>query len=576
MSKTKWFRPAAWPEGVASCPVRLRRAAKWTLLLTLVPSLFACGHSSTGPGSTAIGAKGGTVSLAGGAITLSVPPGALDTTVEFTADSTTSLLQPDLVVSGSVYELGPAVTFSRLATLKVAYDPGKVPPGVRQAELEIQSVQGDGWSPAVGSSIDSSTHVVSGKIDALGTAFGVVAVPAASVTVYPAHYNLRPGETTRLSRSIYGAAGESLPYRRVTWTSGNEDVATVDTSGLVTGVGTGSDTITASVNGRTATASVLVFDCSAQDSVPAGQCAALVDIFDAYAGTAWRTSSLRVTDPCGWRGVTCAGGSVSALSLEGSKDGSISSKVGELTGLDSLEIWSTGHLAGGIPSFLGSLPKLQVLSITGSGVLGSIPPELGQLSNLRELDLDGDSLSGPIPPELGNLSRLTVLRLDNNPLTGSIPPELGKLSSLVELDVFADDLAGSIPRELGQLTNLERLSLGVDQLSGSIPTELGNLSNLTFLALTGTQVSGAIPAEIGNLAKLDTLDLFGNDLTGTVPLSVAQLGGKLQSRFGVTACLFVTTWDPGNTGLSIPDTQDYRDADLDGDGRICGLTIGGQ
>jgi hypothetical protein len=27
--------------------------------------------------------------------------------------------------------------------------------------------------------------------------------------------------------------------------------------------------------------------------------------------------------------------------------------------------------------------------------------------------------------------------------------------------------------------------------------------------------------------------------------------------------------------LSIPDTQDYRDADLDGDGKICFLEVGG-
>jgi Leucine-rich repeat (LRR) protein len=111
-------------------------------------------------------------------------------------------------------------------------------------------------------------------------------------------------------------------------------------------------------------------------------------------------------------------------------------------------------------------------------------------------------------------------------------------------------------------------------LSGSIPKELGDLSNLTFLALTRTQISGSIPSEIGNLAKLDTLLLYGNQLTGPVPLAVAQLGGKLQSEFYLNACSLVLPGIPGNASLSIPDTQDYRDADLDGDGRICGITIG--
>jgi len=58
--------------------------------------------------------------------------------------------------------------------------------------------------------------------------------------------------------------------------------------------------------------------------------------------------------------------------------------------------------------------------------------------------------------------------------------------------------------------------------------------------------------------------LEGNGLSGIVPLPVAQLGAK------VSWCVFVP---PGNEGLYMPDTQPYRDADLDGDGKICGLGL---
>jgi hypothetical protein len=52
-------------------------------------------------------------------------------------------------------------------------------------------------------------------------------------------------------------------------------------------------------------------------------------------------------------------------------------------------------------------------------------------------------------------------------------------------------------------------------------------------------------------------------------LAAAQLGGLIQSTYGLANCDFL----PGNAGLSFPGTQAYRDADLDGDGYICELAI---
>jgi hypothetical protein len=54
---------------------------------------------------------------------------------------------------------------------------------------------------------------------------------------------------------------------------------------------------------------------------------------------------------------------------------------------------------------------------------------------------------------------------------------------------------------------------------------------------------------------------------------VAQLGATIQELFVPSSCVFLP---PGNTGLTIPDTQEFRDADLDADGLICGVPIGGE
>ena len=157
-----------------------------------------------------------------------------------------------------------------------------------------------------------------------------------------------------------------------------------------------------------------------------------------------------------------------------------------------------------------------------------------------------------------------VIRLDLvlNDLTGSIPPELGNLTALQYLGRGWNQLTGTIPAELGDLTDLSYLSLNANNLTGSIPAELGDLAVLGTLSLEGNNLTGSIPVELGNLTALTDLFLFSNGLSGPVPLPVASLGAQLPE------CRLES-----NSGLFIPDSQDYMDADLDNDGFICGIAL---
>lgn len=110
--------------------------------------------------------------------------------------------------------------------------------------------------------INTSTGVVTGK--AAGTAqitaslaggtgtatITVVADPVASVTVSPNPASVSTGQTTQLTATLKSSNGTVLTGRTVTWTSANPSIATVSSSGLVTGVAEGSTTITATAESK--------------------------------------------------------------------------------------------------------------------------------------------------------------------------------------------------------------------------------------------------------------------------------------------------------------------------------------
>ena len=81
-------------------------------------------------------------------------------------------------------------------------------------------------------------------------------------------------------------------------------------------------------------------------------------------------------------------------------------------------------LNGEIPAQLGSLVKLEYLSLSLLGLTGAIPAELGNLANLEYLILEDNLLTGEIPAQLGNLANLTNLDLSINHLTGCVPQSL--------------------------------------------------------------------------------------------------------------------------------------------------------
>ena len=130
------------------------------------------------------------------------------------------------------------------------------------------SVTWSSTNPAVAtvSSSGLMTGVVAGSTTIIATSqnksgsatASVTNVPVASMTLSPGTASVTAGATTQLTATPRDLSGNPLTGRTVTWASSNTSVATVNASGLVTGVVGGSATITATSEGQSGTATITV------------------------------------------------------------------------------------------------------------------------------------------------------------------------------------------------------------------------------------------------------------------------------------------------------------------------------
>ena len=109
-----------------------------------------------------------------------------------------------------------------------------------------------------GGAAGSATITATSEGHSATSAISVTSVPVASVSVTPASASLSTGRTTQLTATPRDASGNPLSGRAVSWTTSNGAVATVSSSGLVTGAAAGSATITATSEGQIGTSAITV------------------------------------------------------------------------------------------------------------------------------------------------------------------------------------------------------------------------------------------------------------------------------------------------------------------------------
>lgn len=254
--------------------------------------------------------------------------------------------------------------------------------------------------------------------------------------------------------------------------------------------------------------------------------AALLSLMDQMKNTPpnWSQSN----DPCGapWDGVTCNNNSrVTELKLYSMDvEGTLSSDVGSLTELTTLDLSYNNKLGGPLTPAIGELKKLTDLFLIGCSFSGTIPNELGNLAQLKYLALNSNQFIGGIPSSLGNLFNLVWLDLAENQLTGSLPvststtPGLDQLVKALHFHLNQNHLTGPIPEKLfTSKMALSHILLDSNQLTGNIPASVGLVQNLTILRLDNNALNGSVPSSINNLTYLNVLNLANNMLIGPLP-----------------------------------------------------------
>ena len=316
-------------------------------------------------------------------------------------------------------------------------------------------------------------HITAASGSAAATASIIVAQASNRIEIMPASPTLSaPGETVQLSYTVYDGNGEVIPGAGVSWSSADDAVATVSTTGLVTAVGNGNTRIMASSGEVSESITVTV-----EIDYVGIERAILLEFYHTTDGPNW-------TNSMNWMSET---------------------PVGEWYGIET-----------------DSEGRVQTINIVNNGLNGNIPRSIDGLVRVDLLWLHDNELTGSIPSSIGNLTEMNDLDLSGNQLTGAIPSSLGNLVNCIELVLRNNQLTGNIPTSIGLMSNLGVLDLSDNQLTGDIPSALGQ-GRIAFFYLINNRLSGSFPSFLGQHRWLQELYLNNNtDISGPLPLALSD------------------------------------------------------
>ncbi|XP_014499491.1 LRR receptor-like serine/threonine-protein kinase FLS2 [Vigna radiata var. radiata] len=187
-------------------------------------------------------------------------------------------------------------------------------------------------------------------------------------------------------------------------------------------------------------------------------------------------------------------------------------------------------LQGKIPSFLGSMCRLQILDLSNNKLNGEFP-SFTQNSSwcsrhiFRGLNLSYNQINGRIPESIRQLSQLEILSLQGNSLEGDVTEShLSNFSKLIFLDFSHNSLSVKFSSSWVPPFQLAFLLLASCKVGPSFPSWIQTQNSLIHLDISNNMLNDFVPEWFWNQLKmLYSLNMSHNNLIGSIPNMQSKL-----------------------------------------------------
>ncbi|GMH33388.1 hypothetical protein BSKO_01222 [Bryopsis sp. KO-2023] len=183
--------------------------------------------------------------------------------------------------------------------------------------------------------------------------------------------------------------------------------------------------------------------------------------------------------------------------------------------------------------FTGSLPefspdaKVELLSISNSGMTGLIPESLGGMDTLRAIRLSRNKLLGAIPENIGSPPSLLIVDVSSNRFEGGIPESLAN-APLLRMLLMSENNLTSVPESWvsgkPKSENLEHVDLNSNQMESGFPVGLALLPNLQYFNIAFNKFAGVLPPVENLFPVAKVLVMSHNEFEGSIPEEFGSIG----------------------------------------------------
>lgn len=254
----------------------------------------------------------------------------------------------------------------------------------------------------------------------------------------------------------------------------------------------------------------------------------------------------------------CEADVLTALVLDG-----ITTRVCHRVQQAVLRLVSNGGLEGEIPSCIWQMPSLEVLHLSGNGLVGNLGDIL-KTSALVDVSLSNNLLAGTIPYSWQTYGKFKSLLLSSNRIHGTLSPDFAFLDSS-DIQLAINRLSGTIPQSLMNVQDINILNgnsfqcmagqlpkndpkakgyvCGSDNLDAALVLTFGGVGCLLLLTAVALYRKFAILTKVLSNYHLFDSVLLGEYQKRSALLQVYNFNGYIRrflwvaSVFGLVVCM---------------------------------------